>query len=43
MAKTKLNRYEMGWSQADNAYMVVYATDENEANEKFEDGIYTLE
>ena len=43
MARKKLNRYEMSWSQADHAYMVVYAHDLNEAEEKFENGEYVLE
>lgn len=43
MKKNKLNRYQMSWSQADGAWMVVYAHDLNEAQEKFEDGEYVLE
>ena len=39
----KMNRYVMGWSQADSMWMVVYAHDLEEAEEKFEDGIYELE
>lgn len=39
----RLNRYEMGWSEADNGWMVVYAHDLNEANEKFENGEYDIE
>lgn len=39
----KMNRYEMCWSQADYAWMVVYAHDLREAEEKFEDGDYVLE
>ena len=39
----KVNRYEMGWSQADGAWMVVYASSLEEAEEKFEAGEYFLE
>lgn len=39
----QLNRYEMSWSQADCAWMVVYAHDLEEAEAKFEDGDYVLE
>ena len=39
----KLNRYVMSYSQADGAWMVVYARDLNEAEEKFENGNYELE
>ncbi len=39
----ELNRYEMGWSQADHAWMVVYAHDMREAEGKFEDGEFELE
>lgn len=39
----KLHRYEMCWSQADGAWMVVYAHDLNEAEELFENGDYVLE
>ena len=42
MAK-KMNRYQMSWSQADNAWLVVYARDLNEAEEKFENGDYEIE
>lgn len=38
-----MKRYVMGWSQADCGWMVVYAHDLNEAEEKFEDGDYTIE
>jgi len=41
--KKKLNRYLMSWSQADNAWMVVYAHTLEEAQEKFEDGDYVLD
>ena len=43
MKTRKLNRYEMCYSQADCAWMVVYAHDLNEAEEKFENGDYVLE
>lgn len=43
MNGNKLERYKMGWSQADNAWMVVYAQCLEEAEEKFEDGEYVLE
>ena len=43
MKKNKLNRYLMSWSQADNAWMVVYANDLSEAEAKFENGDYELE
>ena len=39
----ELNRYEMAWSQADHAWMVVYAHDMREAEGKFEDGEFELE
>ena len=39
----KLSRYEMCWSQANNAWMVVYARTLEEAQQKFEDGEYVLE
>lgn len=39
----ELNRYEMGWSQADHAWMVVYAHDMREAEGKFENGEFELE
>ena len=39
----KLNRYEMAWSQADGGWMVVYAHTYEDAEEKFEDGNYTIE
>ena len=39
----ELNRYEMGWSQAEHAWMVVYAHDMREAEGKFEDGEFELE
>lgn len=38
-----LNRYEMGWSQADKGWMVVYAHDMREAEGKFENGEYEIE
>ena len=41
--ETKYNRYVMGWSQADCAYMVVYAVSLEEAEEIFENGEYLLE
>ena len=41
--KGKLNRYEMCWSQADCGWMVVYAHDLNEAEEKFLDGEFVIE
>jgi len=43
MKKQKLNRYQMSWSQADCGWMVVYAHDLREAEEKFEDGEYVIE
>ena len=43
MKNPKLNRYEMAWSQADHAWMVVYAHDLREAEGKFEAGDYVLE
>ena len=39
----ELNRYEMGWSQAEHAWMVVYAHDMREAEGKCEDGEFELE
>lgn len=42
MAKKK-SRYVMGWSQADSAWMVVYAYCLEDAEMKFEDGDYVLE
>lgn len=39
----KMNRYEMCWSQADHAWMVVYAATLEDAEAMFEDGIYELE
>lgn len=39
----KLNRYVMSWSQADAQWMVVYARTLEEAEERFENGIYELE
>ena len=41
--KKNLNRYQMSWSQADGAWMVVYATCLEEAEMLFEDGEYVLE
>ena len=38
-----MHRYLMGWSQADCAWMVVYAHDLEEAEEKFEGGEYVIE
>lgn len=43
MSKKKLGRFVMSWSQADCAWMVVYAHDLREAEEKFEDGEYEIE
>lgn len=39
----KLNRYNMGWSQAYGAWMVVYAFCYEDALEKYENGEYFLE
>ena len=36
-------RYVMGYSQAENANMVVYADSYEEAEELFENGVYVLE
>lgn len=36
-------RYEMGWSQADCGMMVVYADCIESAEEKFENGEYSIE
>ena len=41
--KKKMNRYVMCWSQADSAWMVVYAACLEDAEAKFEDGDYVLE
>lgn len=38
-----MNRYVMCWSQADAAWMVVYASDLEEAEEKFEAGDIVIE
>ena len=38
-----MNRYVMGWSQADGQWMVTYAACLEDAEEMFEDGIYELE
>lgn len=38
-----MERYVMGWSQADNGWMVVYADDYEEAEAKFENGEFTIE
>lgn len=38
-----MNKYQMGFSQADNAWMVVYADSLEEAEEMFENGEYELE
>ena len=38
-----MERYVMGWSQADNGWMVVYADDLEEAEAKFENGEFTIE
>ena len=38
----KLHRYDMGWSQADGGWMVVWARDLNEAEAKFENGDYEI-
>lgn len=43
MKKNLMHRYVMSWSQADGGWMVVYARDLEEAEAKFEDGIYTIE
>ena len=39
----KMNRYVIGYSQADSMWMVVYACCYEDAEEMFEDGIYELE
>ena len=39
----RMNRYVMGWSQADCLWMVVYAATLEDAEDMFEDGIYELE
>ena len=39
----KLNRYAMAWSQGEQMWMVVYAHDLREAEEKFENGDHTYE
>lgn len=39
----KLNRYQMAWSQADSAWLVVYAESFEEARAKYENGEYTIE
>ena len=39
----KLIRYDMGWSQADNGWIVVYAHSLDEAEMKFEAGEYQIE
>lgn len=41
--KKKKSRYNMGWSQADGKYMIVYAGCPEEAEELFEEGEYELE
>lgn len=41
--KEKLNRYQMGWSQADGGWIVVYAHDLEEAEMLFEEGDYVIE
>lgn len=41
--KEELNRYQMGWSQADGGWMVCYAHTLEEAEEMFEDGDYVIE
>ena len=38
-----MNRYVMSFSQADDAWIVVYAPSLEEAEEKFENGDYTIE
>lgn len=38
-----MEKYQMGWSQADGGWMVVYANDLNEAQEKFENGEFEIE
>lgn len=40
---TRLHRYNMGWSQADNGWIIVYAHDLREAETLFEDGDYEIE
>lgn len=36
-------RYQMGYSQAEAGYMVVYASSIDEAESKFENGEYQIE
>ena len=43
MANVKLNRYEMGYSQAECGVMVVFAPTYEEAVAKFEAGDYEVE
>ena len=38
-----IHRFEMSWSQAEHVWLVVYAHDLNEAEEKFENGEYVKE
>lgn len=38
-----VHRYVISWSEAEQAWMVVYAHDMREAEEKFENGEYELE
>ncbi len=41
--QTNENRYVMGWSQAEGGWMIVYAETLEDADEKFENGEYTIE
>ena len=38
-----MTRYIMGYSQAEHGNMVIYANTYEEAEEKFENGEYTIE
>lgn len=38
-----MEKYQMGWSQAEGGWMVVYANGLNEAQEKFENGEFEIE
>ena len=42
-ATSGTNRYVMGYSEAEDADMVVYADTIEEAKEKFEQGLYVFE
>ena len=42
-ATSGANRYVMGYSQAEDADMVVYADTMEDAEEKFEDGLFVYE